>query len=442
MVGQVLGQVLGHALGQRRDQHALARRRAADDLGEHVVDLGGRRTHFDLRIEESCRAHDLLDELPLVRELVGAGRRGNEDHLRRESLPLLELERPVVERRGQAEAVLDQRLLARTVAAIHGAELRDRLVALVHDQQRVGRQVIVEARWRFAGFAPGEVARIVLDARAVADLADHLEVELRALLEPLRLDQLAGRVQLLQALAQFLADLVHRGDHAIARRHVVGARINRVARQPPQHPAEQRIDERELRDGVVVELDTHGIARRFGREDVDDVAAHAERAWLQVDVVARVLHLGQPPQQPPLVDALAAHQVQHHRQVGARIAEAVDARDRGDDDRIAPLEQRLGGREAHLLDVLVGRGVLGDVEVAGRHVGLGLIVIVVRDEVLDRIVGKVLSQLAIELRRQRLVVRQHQRRPLHPGDDVGDGVRIVDEQAPAPGQESLRSGYR
>jgi hypothetical protein len=40
------------------------------------------------------------------------------------------------------------------------------------------------------GVAPGQVARVVLDALAVADLGHHLEVEARALLDALRLDEL------------------------------------------------------------------------------------------------------------------------------------------------------------------------------------------------------------------------------------------------------------
>ena len=85
---------------------------------------------------------------------------------------------------------------------------------------------------------------------------------------------------------------------------------------------------------------------------------------VQVELVARVLHVGQAAQQLALVDALAAHQVQHHAEVRLGIAEAVDRRHRRDDDRVAALEQRLGRRQPHLLDVLVDRGVLLDVGVA------------------------------------------------------------------------------
>ena len=71
------------------------------------------------------------------------------------------------------------------------------------------------------------------------------------------------------------------------------------------------------------------------------------------------------------------------------------------------------------VDLLVDRGVLLDVDVLLRDVRLGLVVVVVADEVLDRVVGEELLELAVELGRERLVVREHQRRLL----DLLDHVR-------------------
>ena len=116
--------------------------------------------------------------------------------------------------RRQAEAVFHQRLLARAVALVHGAELRNGLVRFVDDQQRVPRQVVEQARRRLARRAAGQIARVVLDAGAVADLFHHLHVEHGALLEALRLDQLVLLAQHLEPLAQFLADVVDGADAA------------------------------------------------------------------------------------------------------------------------------------------------------------------------------------------------------------------------------------
>ena len=73
--------------------------------------------------------------------------------------------------------------------------------------------------------------------------------------------------------------------------------------------------------------------------------------------------------------------------VDLRRAEAVDAGDRGDDDHVAAREQRRRRGVAEAVDLVVDRGVLLDVEVAARDVGLRLVVVVVGDEVLDRVVA-------------------------------------------------------
>ncbi len=68
-----------------------------------------------------------------------------------------------------------------------------------------------------------------------------------------------------------------------------------------------------------------------------------------------------------------------------RRAEPVDAGDGGHDDHVAAREERRRRREPQPRDVVVLRRVLLDVEVGLRDVGLGLVVVVVRDEVLDRV---------------------------------------------------------
>ena len=106
------------------------------DLRQQVVDLRRRRPHRQHRIDEAGRPHELLDHLSRVRALVVGGRGRHEDRLRQQALELVEAQRPVVERRRQPEAVVDEVLLARAVALVHAADLRDRDVRLVDEHQR------------------------------------------------------------------------------------------------------------------------------------------------------------------------------------------------------------------------------------------------------------------------------------------------------------------
>ena len=60
--------------------------------------------------------------------------------------------------------------------------------------------------------------RVVLDAVAKADLAQHLEVEACALLEPLPLEQLLFPLEHLETILELDPDRVDRGQNAVRMR--------------------------------------------------------------------------------------------------------------------------------------------------------------------------------------------------------------------------------
>ncbi|MNM65456.1 hypothetical protein D3C81_769030 [compost metagenome] len=425
VLGQELGQLLGHALGQRGHQHTLADLHARVDFRQQVVHLRGRRTHDDGRVDQPGRAHHLLHHLPGMLLLELRRCRRDKHYLAHLALELVELERPVVQRRRQAEAVLDQRGLARAVTVVHAVELADQHVRLVQEHQRIGRQVVDQRRRRLAGARAGQVARVVLDALAEAQLGEHFEIEAGTLLQPLRLDQPVFLVEELQPVAQFVLDRLDRAQHGLARRHVVARRVDREARDLLFHAAGQRIEELQRLHFVVEHLQPHRHLGVFRREDVDGVAAHAERAALEIGLVAGVLHGNQARDHVALADLVAGPQSENHLVVFVRVADTIDRRDRCHDHRVAALQQALGRRQPHLLDMLVDRRVLLDEQVALRDIGLRLVVVVVADEVLDRIAREELAELRVELCRQRLVGREHDRRPSHPGDHVGHGEGLA-----------------
>ena len=97
------------------------------------------------------------------------------------------------------------------------------------------------------------------------------------------------------------------------------------------------------------------------------IAAHAERAAHEIDIVAAVLHVDELAQQNVAVDLLADAHARRHLHVVRRRAQAEDARDRGDDQRIGARQQRLRRRVAQTLDLVVDRAVLFDVGVGRRR---------------------------------------------------------------------------
>ena len=97
---------------------------------------------------------------------------------------------------------------------------------------------------------------------------------------------------------------------------------------------------------------------------------------------------------------------------------------------------------AQLVDLVVAAGVLLDVGVAAGQVRLGLVVVEVADEVLDRVVWEEVPELAVQLRRQRLIVRQHERRLPHLLDRLRDRVGVVNDQPSETAEERLGTSYR
>ena len=93
---------------------------------------------------------------------------------------LIEGQRAVIHRRGQAEAKLHEVALAGHVTLEHPANLRHGDVGLVDDGEEVFGEVIQQRCWCRAGWAAIDVAGVVLDSGAEADLLDHFQIVLSA----------------------------------------------------------------------------------------------------------------------------------------------------------------------------------------------------------------------------------------------------------------------
>ncbi len=438
-LGQIGRQILRHALGEGGDQAALAGFDAGADLPVQVVDLALARPDVNLRIDQPGRPDHLLGHAVGQRQLQPSRRGGNEQHAADHRLELVVGEGTVVERRRQAEAVLHQRLLARAVTLEHAADLRQGDVRFVDDGQKALGEKVDQNPRALTGLAAAQVPGVVLDAGAVAHLLHHLQVVLGAGRKALRLHHAVGGAQLGQPCLQLLADRGGGGADALLRHDEVLGRIDGAVVQLADRGAVQRIDAADALHLVTEKLDADRLLR-VGRKDLQHVAAHPERGAIQHGVVALVLHGHQIAQQPAQIEGVAQPHLQAHIAKVARIAQPVDARHGAHHDRVAPLDQRGGGRQAHALDLFVDRRVLLDIQVAGGDVRLRLVVVVVGHEVLDRVLREEVRELAKELRGQRLVVRQDHCGPLTRLHDLGHGEGLARSGDPLQGVEPAVAG--
>src|ERR1035437_2123467 len=310
------------------------------------------------------------------------------------------------------------------VILIHSHDLRYGHVAFVHDQQPVGREVVEQRPRARAGVTAGEVAGVVLDPGAIAEFAHHLEVEGRALPEPGPLQLSALGLQLADADLHLLVNCFDRQHQLVLGRDVVSSGVDVDVLALGQQLPGERVQLGDPLDFVAEEFDPHEAVLRGG-DQLQGVAADAEPGAREGGVVALVLEIDEVAQHGVAAVLPADPQPQDRRAVVDRRAEAVDATHARDDDHAPPLEERLRGGVAQLVDLVVAARVLLDVRVRARQIRLGLVVVEVADEVLDGVVRQEFAELGVQLRGQRLVVRQHDRRLLVPLYDLRNGVGLA-----------------
>ena len=182
------------------------------------------------------------------------------------------------------------------------------------------------------------MTRVVLDAVAKAHRLEHLKIIIGALLQTLRLEQLVGRLELRHALLALFADRFQSRLDLRLLGHVVRCRPYGDGLVLTKHLTGDLIDLGNQLDLVAKELKPQ---RMLGirRIHVDNIAAHAERAACQVIVIAIILNVDK---RMDKVIALERHllvDVRSQTRIVLRRANAIDTRDRCDNDHIASREQ-------------------------------------------------------------------------------------------------------
>ena len=270
----------------------------------------------------------------------------------------------------------------------------------------------------------GEVAAVILHPAAHPGLGQHLEVVLGAHPQPLRLQQLAGVLELAQPLAQLGLDGHHRLLQPLVPGAVVGVGEHHQLVELVTDLTGHHVERPDPLDGVTEELDADRLAL-IGGMDLQGVPTGPELSPGQGGVVARVLEVHQSLEKSPLVVYLARAQVHDPVTVLIRRAQPVDTRDRGHHDGVRTQQQRRRAGMAQAVDLVVDGRVLLDVGVRRGDVRLGLVVVVIGDEVLHPVAGEELLELGGQLGGQRLVGLDDQGGPLDRLDGPGDGGRLA-----------------
>ena len=171
------------------------------------------------------------------------------------------------------------------------------------------------------------MAGVVLDAVAVAHLLHHLEVVLGAHFEPLCLEIFPVRLEECHPLDHLVTDPPHGNLHLLLRGDELLRREERQVGEVAPGPAGEGIEDGHPVDLVAEELDPDRLLVVLGRKDLEHVAAHAEPAPGEFDLVPLVEHLDDPLQHLLPGDPIATLEGEDHLEEVLGGGESVDAGD-------------------------------------------------------------------------------------------------------------------
>ncbi len=147
-------------------------------------------TYFDSGVNQSCRTNDLFNEDSLALfELIVSWRCADENDLIDSRFPFIELQRSVIKRRRQTEAIFDKSLLPGSITGIHRSDLRNRYVRLVNDRKKVFLKIVEQTVWTGTSRPPRQMTRIVFDALTIPHFAHHFKIEPGSLFKTLSLNE-------------------------------------------------------------------------------------------------------------------------------------------------------------------------------------------------------------------------------------------------------------
>ena len=184
------------------------------------------------------------------------------------------------------------------------------------------------------------------------------------------------------------------------------------------------VDHADAIDGVAEHLDAcdGGLISRL---QFDGVAAHPKIAAAECNIVAFVLQIHQSTQNTLLVIFHALVQLEQVALVLLGVTHAINAAHRCHHNHIATSEQCFGGRVAQPVNLVVDRRVLFNKRVTRGDVRLGLVIVVVTDEIFHPIVREEFLHLLCQLGSQTFVRGQDQSWALQLFDRPGNGRRLA-----------------
>ena len=286
-------------------------------------------------------------------------------------------------------------------------------MTLIHHKKTVRREIIQQTIRRTARRTTVKIPAVILHTAAIPQLLNHLQVITHPLLNALGIQMLPALLKIHHPPGKVQANLLHSRSNTLRRSGEDSRRID--------------IDGSDFvrSDGDTVhfgaeELNAHDLVG-IRKGDIHGVSPDAEAAARQFRIVADILRLHEPLEECVHPQVVAPRDGETVAGEVLRVSQTIQATNHIS----SAAQQSRDCMEAQAVNLLIDGDILLDIRIGGRDIRLGLVVVVIGDEIPDGVMREESLHLGIELCGERLVVRENKRGPVETGDDIGDGERLA-----------------
>ena len=290
-------------------------------------------------------------------------------------------------------------------------------MGFIHEKQKILREIVKQRIRRRAGRSAGKHARVVFNARAESDLAEHFHIVFCAFGNSLRLNELALRLKFRHAIEHFAFDLADGGFPLFIGGRIVRGGIDRGVAQRADHLTRDDVDLANAVDLVTEKFHADGVLS-VGGHNVENVTANTEFVSLQGNIVSRVLDGDQAKRKLLHRHLHTGTKRKHQFLIFHRVTERINTGHAGHDDNVTAFKERRGRAVTESVDLIVDRGILFNIKVFAGDICLRLIIIVIGHEIFYGIIGEKFTEFRAKLCRKRFIVRKHERRTVAFCDNI------------------------
>ena len=266
---------------------------------------------------------------------------------------------------------------------------------LINNKKKIILKIIHQRIRRLSRGQSRQMSGIILDSGTKTSLLHHFHVKISSLRYSLSLNELVLTFKIIYLFLHFCKNGIRCPFDLLLGHNIMRCRKNSHMALFIFNLTGKYINFRDPLNFISKKLHTDGPVRSIGRKNLQHITFHPEGTPVKIHLIPCVLNVDQLPDNLVSVFFHAGPQRNHHVKKLLGRTKTVNTGYRRHHNHISPLTESRSSGKTHLINLVIGGRILGNVGISGRNIGLRLIVIVIGYEIFHCVVRKEFFELSI-----------------------------------------------